>query len=63
VSDLIDQKKNATYKNAVDAVARIQKLCAATGDTAGWDIYLAEVVRQHRQKSNLGGKIRDKGWL
>ena len=35
----------------------------ATGDPDGWDTYLAELVSKHRQKSNLMGKIRDKGWL
>jgi uncharacterized Zn finger protein len=63
VSDLIDKKSSGAYRDAVDLMARIQRLFDATGDPAGWDAYVREITARHRPKSSLMAKLREKGWL
>lgn len=63
VADLIDKKKSGAYKDAVDLMARVQRLYGAADAAEGWTAYLDAVTTQHRQKSSFIAKVRDKGWL
>lgn len=62
IAELIDKKKSTAYADAVDLMARVQRLYAAAGDTDGWTTYLGEITARHRQKRSFMAKIRDKGW-
>lgn len=59
---LIDQKKNAAYKNAVDLMARIELLGIAAGTPDRFRDVLTRARTEHRAKRNLKKLLDAKGW-
>ena len=59
---LIGQKKNQTYRAAVDLMARIERLAASAGAPERFDNVLGRARTEHRAKRNLKKLLDAKGW-
>ena len=62
VFSLVEQKKNHTYKAAVDLMARIEVLATGAGDSARFDNVLARARTEHRAKRNLKKLLDARRW-
>ena len=62
VFSLVDQKKNHSYKNAVDLMARIERLADAAGTPDRFHAVLTRARTEHRAKRNLKKLLDAKGW-
>jgi len=62
VFSLIDQKKNQSYKNAVDLMARIERLATAAETPDRFHAVLTRARTEHRAKRNLKKLLDAKGW-
>ena len=59
---LVDQKKNHSYKNAADLMARIERLADAAGTPDRFHAVLTRARAEHRAKRNLKKLLDAKGW-
>lgn len=62
VEELIGRKQTHSYERAVERIAQIRSLHERAGDPDGFDDYLADVRRRHRQKTKLV-RLLDEAWL
>lgn len=53
VEELIDRKQTHSYERAVERVDHIRSLHDRAGDPNGFDAFLADLRRRHRQKTKL----------
>ena len=62
VFDLIEARKNDTYRQAVDLLTRIRRLSRAAGRPERFDDILTRVRAEHSRKRNLMQLLDRKGW-
>lgn len=58
----IDEKKNHTYKAAVDLMARVRRLADDAGRPELFESLLDRVRAEHKAKRNLRALLDEKGW-
>jgi hypothetical protein len=59
---LIEAKKNATYRQAVDLLGRIRRLAGQADQPQRFEAALQRVRAEHGRKRNLMKLIDQKGW-
>ncbi len=62
VEELIDRKQTHSYERAVERVAHIRSLHDRAGDPRGFEAYLTELRRRHRQKTKLVRLLDEAGF-
>ena len=62
IERILDAKKSATYAQAVDLIAWVQRLMVAADRVADFPPYIAQLRLQHKPKRNLMKLFDQRGW-